>query len=215
MKMAEFLDNSNEIYNVNWELDKDKFTIRWRWPKDIDIVYILKTNSVDNFPLDNIDENNVKLYTREEYREFNGYCEPIKEINQYTYYIFPAVEEDDDVLLLNQNNGKNRIVVNTGKPELFYKIKELKSLKRLFSKEKVLQIIIDSEADLNKDVLCYVKKKDSYPINKEDGISFDFIDDICAGINIMPEITVEKNEYVKVFIKDITKYGNVYTLKQQ
>ncbi|APM39105.1 hypothetical protein [Clostridium kluyveri] len=213
MKIVELLDNKDEIYNVHWELDKDKFTIRWRWPGNIDIVYIVKTNTLDNFSLDDIDKSNVKLYTREEYREFNGYWEFVKEISQYTYYIFPAALKEDEILLLKQQNGKNKVLINTGKPEIYYEIRQLQPLRNFFSKEKVLQIIIDSETALNKDVLCYVKKSNSYPINREDGIAFDFIDNISAGKNIMPEIKVNKNEYVKVFIKDVNKYGSAYTLK--
>jgi hypothetical protein len=215
MRIVEFLDNNNEIYDVNYELDKDKFTIRWKWPKDIDIVYILKTNSLDDFQMDNINESNVKLYTREEYKEFNGYCETIKEISQYRYSIFPAVEDEEDILLLKQENGKNEIIISTGKPEISYQIKEIKSFKTFFSKEKTLQIVINSEATLKKDVLCYVKKQGSYPVNKDDGICFDFINNISIGRSIMPEITVDKNEYIKVFIKDINKYGNAYSLKQE
>ncbi len=215
MKIVEVPDTSYEIYGMDYELDKEKFNIRWKWPKNIDIVYILKTNFLDDFSLDNINENNVKLYTREEYKEFNGYCEAIKEINQYKYWVFPAVESDGEILLIKQGNGNNELMISTGKPEILYEIKEIKSIKSLFSKEKSLEIIIDSEVALPKDALCYVKKYDSYPINKDDGICFDFINNINAGRSIMPEIIVDKNEYVKVFIKDIKKYGNIYKLKQK
>lgn len=215
MRMIEFLDSGNEICNVNYEIDKYKFTIRWKWPKNTDIVYILKTNDLDDFSIDSINENNIKLYTKEEYREFNGYCEDIKEISQYKYCIFPAVEEDGEVLLVKQNNGKNEIVISTGKPKIFYQVREIKSFRTLFFKEKTLQIIVNSEADLKKDVLCYVKKQGGYPVNKDDGICFDFIDNIPMGRSIMPEIMVDKNEYIKVFIKDTSKYGNLYSLKQE
>ncbi|MBC2580428.1 hypothetical protein [Clostridium sp. DJ247] len=215
MKIVELSDSHNEIYDLNYELDSDRFTIRWRWPKNIDIVYILKISSLDDFSLDNINENSVKLYTREEYKEFNGYCEAIKEVNQYRYYIFSAVEDKGNILLLKQNNGKNQLTINTGKPEIFYEIKEMRSFKSFFSKEKTIQIIINSETALNKDVLCYVKKHGSYPVNKDDGICFDFISNIQAGRSVMPEITVDKNEYIKIFIKDVNKYGNVYDLKQE
>lgn len=215
MKIVEVSDDNNEIYDINYILDKEKITIRWRWPKDIDLVYILKTNILDDFSVDNINKNNLKLYTKEEYKEFSGYCERIKEINQYKYYIFPAIEDKGDILLLKQNNGKNEIVINTGRPEIFYKIKELKSFMRVFSKEKTLQITINSDVDLKKDVLCYVKKQGSYPVNKDDGICFDFIDNICTGRSVMPEITIDKDEYIRIFIKDVDKYGNVYSLKKE
>lgn len=214
MKIVEG-SNDNEIRDVNYELDKEKFTIRWRWPKDIDIVYVLKTNNLDDFSLDNINDGNVKLYTREEYKEFNGYCEVVKEINQYRYWIFSAIQSEGDILLLKQKDGKNEIIISTGKPEIFYEIKEIKSFSSFFSKEKSLEIIMYSEVALAKDVLCYVKKYGSYPVNKDDGICFDFINNIHAGRSVMPKIILDKNEYVKIFIKNTNKYGNVYSLKQR
>lgn len=214
MRVIEF-SNSSEISDMSYDLDKEKFSIKWKWPKDIDIVYLLKTNSLEDFTLDNINENNVKLYTKEEYKEFNGYCEVIKEINQYRYWIFPAIESEGDIALIKQDNGKNEIIVSTGKPEVLYEIREIKSFASFFSKEKTLEIAIYSEAPLRKDVLCYVKKYGGNPVNKEDGICFDFINNIQAGKNTMPQIIVDKNEYVKVFIKDVDKYGNAYNLKQR
>ncbi|ADK13656.1 MULTISPECIES: hypothetical protein [Clostridium] len=214
MKIIEFEDGSSEICEISCEVEKDRLYIRWKWPKNTDIVYVMKTDNLDDLSLNDAELKSAKLYTMEEYKEFNGYCESIKEINQYRYYVFPAVESDDDILLVKQNNGKNQIVVSTGKPDIYYDIKEVKSLKGLFSKDKKLQITIKSEIPLHKDVLCYVKKRDSYPVNNKDGISFDFICDIHVGINEMPEITVKKDEYVKVFIKDIDKYGGSYRLKQ-
>lgn len=213
MKIGEFTNNEYEITNLSYSLDKKKINIRWKWPKGIDIVYILRTNVLGEFSLNNLNESNVKMYTMEEYKEFNGYFETIKEINQYKYFIFPAVEEENEVVLLKQNNEKNEIIVSTGTPKICYEIKELRSFRSFFSKEKQLQITIHSEVSLNKDVLCYVKKYGAYPTNKEDGICFDFIDDIYAGINVMPEITVDKNEYVKVFIKNTEKYGDAYKVK--
>ncbi|OAA86997.1 hypothetical protein [Clostridium ljungdahlii] len=212
MKVIEFEDGSSEICEISCEVEKDRLYIRWKWPKDTDIVYVMKTDNLDDFSLNDVNLESAKLYTMEEYKEFNGYCESIKEINQYRYYVFPAVESDDDIIFVKQNNGKNQIVVSTGKPDIYYDIKEVKSLKGLFSKNKKLQITIKSEIPLHKDVLCYVKKRDSYPVNNRDGISFDFICDIHVGVNEMPEITVKKDEYVKVFIKDIDKYGSSYKL---
>jgi hypothetical protein len=212
MIIIKFEDGSNEICEVNCQVEKDKFYIRWKWPKNTDIVYVMKTDNLDDFSLDNADLESAKLYTMEEYREFNGYCESIKEINQYRYYVFPAIERDNDIMLVKQDNGKNEIIVSTGKPDIYYDIKEVKCLKNLFSRDKKLQITIKSEIPLRKDVLCYVKKKDSYPVNNKDGISFDFICDIHVGVNKMPEVTVKRDEYVKVFIKDIDKYGSSYKL---
>ncbi len=215
MKLVEIKDSDNEIYNLDYEVDKEKIIIRWKWPKNIGIVYILKINNLYEFSTDDINENNVKLYTKEEYKEFNGYVEDIKEINQYKYWIFPAMEKENDIVLLKQQNSRNQIIISTGKPEIFYEIMEIRSLRNLFSKEKTLQIILHSEVEVKKDALCYVKKYGDFPINREDGIGFDFISDIHVGKNVMPEINVDKNEYIKVFINDIEKYGKMYSVNQR
>ncbi|WP_315120216.1 hypothetical protein [uncultured Clostridium sp.] len=215
MKIKEFEGEENKISQVNYILDKEKFTIRWNWPKDIDIVYILKVDSFEDFSMEGIENKRFKLYTKEEYKEFNGYVETIKEVKQYKFFIFPAIEIEDDVALLKQQNGGNEIIVSTGIPNIYYNINSIKSIKSLFSKEKIIEIIINSDIELKSDVLCYVKKKDSHPLNKNDGIQFDFIHNIYPGENIMPEIVIEKDEYIKVFIKDVEKYGNLYNLKQR
>lgn len=215
MKLMEFCNENYGIYDVTSQMDRDRFSIRWRWPEGIDIVYILQADILNESPMENISERNVKLYTKEEYREFNGYVKTIKDIGQYKFIIFPAIQENEDIILLKQDNGINEIIISTGKPEISYEIKEIKNFKSLFSREKTIEIIINSEVALNKDVLCYVKKQGSYPVSKEDGICFDFIDNIHAGINIMPDINIGKDEYIRVFIKDIDKYGNAYSLKQE
>lgn len=211
----EFCNENYGIYDVTSQMDRDRFSIRWKWPDGIDIVYILQADILNESPMENISERNVKLYTKEEYREFNGYVKTIKEIGQYKFIIFPAIQENEDIILLKQDNGINEIIISTGKPEISYEIEEIKNFKSLFSREKTIEIIINSEVALNKDVLCYVKKQGSYPVSKEDGICFDFIDNIHAGINIMPDINIGKDEYIRVFIKDIDKYGNAYSLKQE
>lgn len=215
MKLKELEGDEKRISQVNYILDKEKFIIRWKWPKDIEVVYILKIDSLQDFSMENIENENLKLYTKEEYKEFNGYVETIKEVKQYKFFIFPACEVEDDVILLKQHNGQNEIIVSTGIPNIYYSINYIKNIKSLFSKEKRLQIIINSDIEVKSDVLCYVKKKDSYPINKNDGIQFDFIHNIYPGENIMPEIIIEKDDYIKVFIKDVEKYGNLYNLRQR
>lgn len=215
MEIVEFKDDSYGITDLEYSLDKGKFTIRWKWPKDIDIVYILKMNNLEDFSIENIPKDDLKLYTKEEYKEFNGYTETIKEIKQYKFLVFPAREMEDDILLLKQQNEKNEIILSTGIPNIYYSIKEMKGIKSLFSKEKTVQIIIYSDVELKNDVLCYVKKRSSYPLNKNDGVLFHFVDNIYPGENVMPEIIINKDEYIKVFINDIEKYGNVYNLKQK
>lgn len=150
MKIEEVKEEFNKISGLNYILDKDKFTIRWKWPKDIDIVYILKTDDIEGFSIEYLEDKYLKLYTKEEYNEFNGYVETIKEIKQYKFFIFSAKEIEDDISLFKQQNGENEIIVSTGVPNIYYYVNEVKSIKSFFSKEKTVQIIINSDVDLKR-----------------------------------------------------------------
>lgn len=215
MKIVDFERYPYEISNLDVHIDKSEYTITWKWPKDIEFVFIVKLDEYENFSINNIDKYKIKMYTKEEYKEFNGYVKKIKSIKQYVYIVFPGIQSGEDLLLVNQNNNNNKLLVSTGSPEIVYRIKEIRDLKSLFSSERKVQIIVSSEVPLKKDVLCYVKKKGEYPVSLEDGICFDFIDDFDIGTNVLPEIVINKNEYIRVFIKDFNRYGNVYKLKQE
>lgn len=211
MQVRDITVSEEGISGVSYELEKERFIIKWKWPSSCDIVYIFKSSILEEASIDEIEKKNLIVYTKDEYKEFNGYVENINEINQYRFIIFKAIEEEQ-ITLVKQLDERNEIIVCTGKPNIIYEIIERKPL---FSKNKTVKIKIDSDISIGKDVLCYVKKEGAYPLNKEDGVKFDFVSDFHVGLNEMPSIEINKNEYLKVFIKDIQKYGNLYSLRQK
>ncbi|MDP4143307.1 MAG: hypothetical protein Q8936_02315 [Bacillota bacterium] len=212
MEIRELMPEEEGIGIIRYELTKEKFSIRWDWPKDKELVYIFKIKGIDEISIDELFHLKPKLYTKDEYKEFNGYVEQIEEINQYTFYIFSASEDEEEIVLVKQDDGKNRITLSTGKPNILYEIDEKKAI---FSKVKTVTITIRPDINIKKEVLCYVKKEGAYPQSVEDGVKFDFVSDFRAGTNVMPSISIKKNEFIKVFFKDPMKYGNAYNLMQK
>lgn len=212
MIIEDFTIKDEGISSIEYNANKEKLTLTWKWPKDCELVYIKRTSEIDmDFP-NLMDVNNLKLYTRDEFKEFGGYAENIKDINQYKYWIFPCRENENGIILLKQNDRNNEVIVSTGKPQILYEIVECGGFKSFFTKEKKVQIIIESEANIKKDILCYVKKSGAYPINKDDGIKFNFLEDIYAGKSVMPEFSLGKDEYIKLFINE--EFADKYLLKQ-
>ncbi|MGV8982502.1 hypothetical protein [Clostridium sp.] len=216
MNMRELESLEQGIKSAKCEMGKEQFVIKWKWAEGCDIVYIFKSKAVDGIGIegigiDDITKHNTKIFTREEYTEFNGYIESIREIDQYKFLIFKGEQINGDLTLVKQQDGENEVIVCTGKPDIFYKIREQKSL---FSKSKKIHMKIMCDAPLKKEVLCYVKKQGNYPTSKDDGIKFDFIGDFNPGTNEMPGIEISRDEFVKIFIKDINRYGSAYNLRE-
>ena len=211
MNMRELESLEQGIKLVKCEMEKERFILKWQWTKGCDIVYIFKSKALDDIGIDDITVENTKIFTREEYIEFNGYTENIREINQYKFMIFKGEQTNGELTLVKQQDGENEVIVCTGMPDIFYKVIERKSL---FNKNKKIQMKIICDAPFKKDVLCYVKKQGNYPTSLDDGIKFDFIGDFNPGVNEMPSIEIRRDEFVKIFIKDIKRYGSAYNLRE-
>ncbi len=202
-------NDREQIKDLEFTTDGHIFTLTWMWPYGVDSVYIFGTGENEDIQINMPQKYNGKLYTRDEYVEFNGFHGRITSIGRYKYSIFPYIKENGQMVLVNQNGVDNCITVSTGKIHIEYLVKERG---KLFSNKKLVTIIIKPESFVPKDVLCYVKKVGSMPACKEDGLVFPFIEDFNSGVNTMPDIEIYKNEYIKVFLTDGEKYGDTYEL---
>lgn len=211
-KIMEFIEargKSEEIENLAYKIEDNKCIITWKWPRDIYIVYIYKIKVKDFENNKEIDQDNLKLYTREEYTNRGGYHEKIKEIEEFLYIVFPCIEDNDEKLLLvNQSNKKNEIIFCTGRKKIEYSIKEKN---KLFSNKKKVNITIRSEALIEKDMICYVVNEENLPLNKEQGTIFHFPVTFQIGENILPEILINNNEYIDIFFTN-DEYKKIYQL---
>ncbi len=209
MKWVEESNPAHFIRDVGFHIQEEQCVITWHWPAEIPFVYVHKSLPEQAFDLAQLSDTHLRLYTREEYKALGGYRETIEGIGRYAYRIFPGTLDNGAPVMLIQGNQDNVIVVNTGKTKIYYSIKQKK---QLFGKYKSVQIHIFTELALPKDVLCYVKKEGAAPMRKEDGTQYAFINDFAPGRNILPEIEVKKNDYIRIFFTDGRKYGEIYEL---
>ncbi len=200
---------SEMINDVSAELHDDELILRWKWPQNVSYVLIYKTTAHDKVSPDKITEHNSKLYTREEYINENGYHEKIMAINLFTYAVFSYLRIEGKTMLVDQEEADNQITIATGRSNVYYSIN---TKRRLFSRRKAVQMVIRTEMNINKDVLCYVIKEGGHPVNREDGRIYPFAQNFRAGRNVLPDIDINANEYIKIFFTDGKRYGEIYNL---
>ncbi|MCG5251068.1 beta-mannanase [Brevibacillus agri] len=197
------------IKNVSCQQQGGDFVLTWHWGQDIPCVYVHKSLYGAPFDAGLIEDQELKLYTREEYKVHKGLREKAEGIGRYTYRIFPCRLEDGKPILLIPQGDAHVIHVSTGKEKIYYSFKRSGSW---FRKQQTLQIRIFSEIPIAKDVLCYVKKEGSPPAHKDDGTQYPFIRDLVPGVNLLPEIEVRKKDVIRLFFTDGKKYGEMYEL---
>lgn len=205
MQIREIMDEKEQIKEISYSLQEDACVIRWKWPQNLDSIWIVKTKEKE-LPI-HIDQG--KLYTKEEYKAQNGYREKVEEIGKFIYTVYPCYHNHGEIIVGNQENKGNQITVITGKIHIYYSLKEKA---KWFSNKKSIQIQIHADQGIPKEMICYVKKKGAYPVEKNDGIVFPFVQDLHIGVNVFPEIEFEKDEYVKLFLTDGKQFGDIYHL---
>ena len=210
MEFVESNGKHEEIENLTYKIEDNKCILTWKWPRDVYLVYVYKIKVKDRENENNIIEENLRLYTREEYKNRGGYQEKIREIDEFVYIVYPFREENEKLLLINQNDGRNEITFCTGKKKIEYSIKEKN---KLFSNKKKVFITINIETPIEKDMLCYVVKEENIPLSKEEGTIFYFPITLEEGENSLPEILIGNNEYVGIFFTN-DEYKKIYELKQ-
>lgn len=209
MKYREQSSPSEQIKNINCVTDGNRCTLSWLWPRGVDFVYIYRAKYGDEFSIDDITRENAKLYTRDEYMEYGGYHETSNDIGRYTYYIMPLVRENGEMLLINQNASDNIVTISAGKVRINFSVKEKI---KLIGGRKIVRITVTPDAPVLREVLCYVKKAGSIPTGVKDGMVFPFLQDFNAGENVMPEIEIGRDEYIRLFLTDNGAYGDIYQL---
>ncbi|WP_052947459.1 hypothetical protein [Aneurinibacillus tyrosinisolvens] len=209
MRWLKAASPEQDVRNIMSRVLDNECFLTWSWPEGIQFVYIYKSRAGQELPVERITEKEMKLYTREEYKANAGYREIIDTIGRYVYRVYPCVREDGKLAVLYQENEENMIHVSTGKAKIYYSLKQRKGF---FSKYKSVQMEIRPEVPVPKQVLCYVKKEGAYPAHKEDGTVFPFARDFEPGKNTLPEIEINKNDYLRIFFTDGKKYGEIYEL---
>lgn len=209
MKHREMASDNEQIKDVIFSIDDDICTLRWRWPNGVDAVYIVQAKEDEQITVGNVSDKNARLYTKDEYMEFNGYKQRIIGVGKFAYYIYPYVKENGTMLLVDQDNILNHTIISAGKVRIYIAVKKRK---RLFSDKAIVRITVRCEAAISRDILCYTKKAMSHPASNRDGLMFTFIEDFKPGENILPDIEINKDEYINIFLTDYERYGSLYEI---
>ncbi|MHA0856441.1 beta-mannanase [Paenibacillus sp. CMAA1364] len=196
------------IHNLVQQVDEDRCILRWLWPEGIQSVYIHQATAQQEIP-EQPAIHTLKLYTRDEYKANNGYHDRMQGIGGRIYTVFACWTHNGESVLTLQEDGQNRKVVSAGKARIMYSIKQKP---RLFQKFKTIQIRVTTEVPVSKETLCYVKKEGSYPSHKLDGTVYPFVQHFNPGRNVLPEIEVGKNDFVRIFFTDGATYAQLYEL---
>ncbi|MDQ8737200.1 beta-mannanase [Paenibacillus sp. LHD-38] len=208
MRFTDAEDGSPAISGLTRMIEEDRCTLRWIWPSGIEAVYISRA-AADKSAAGNRNSDQLKLYTKAEYKANNGYHSRIEGVGIFVYTVYACQESGAGPQLIVQPNRENSIEISAGRAKIQYSISNKSGF---FSKFKTVQIQVTAEVPIAKDVLCYVKKQGSYPANKEDGMLYPFVAPFEAGKNILPAIEIGKQDFIRLFFTDGRTYGQLYEL---
>lgn len=192
-------------------------TLTWEWPKDVQYVYLASYRPEEE-PAGRPDEawlarRTLKLVTREEYKMKAGYRDRVDFIGMKLYRLFPCTRtEDGEIRAYMQWDDRNVVRISGGKAAIRYKVAYGKGW---FQKLKPVVLELFCEIPVPEEALCYVKKKGSEPVHRDDGIVYRFNRGFEAGRNRLPEIQIAKDEYVRIFFTDGQAYGTMYDLMKE
>ncbi|WP_335500406.1 beta-mannanase [Neobacillus vireti] len=183
--------------------------LSWFWPNAIDFVYIYQTSADTLDAVSEIKENELRFYTREEYKANQGYKTIVNGVGRYLFRIFPCQKRKGKIIVFNQENDKNLITITGTKAKIYFSI----NYKNKFLKaKKILKMSIQTELPLDKDLLVYVRKHGGVPSSIEDGIKYPFIRDFPAGRTELLEQEIGKDEYIRIFFSKGKHSAEIYEL---
>jgi hypothetical protein len=187
---------NHEIRDIKKTIIDMKAHVQWYWPSGIDFVYIHQTPADPGESLNEFEPHDLKLYTREEYKANQGLLINLDPMGQIALRIFPGKKVDGHLIVFRQDNDQNRLSINGSRAKVYFSITYKQ---RLFQTRKKVKMIINTELPVSKEQLVYVKKSGAVPLSLEDGTIYPFVRDIVPGKTILPEIEINKQEFVQIF----------------
>lgn len=202
-------DNGLEpkIIDVKAEVNNGQVTLNFKWPNELEHLYIYKQDILKEQTIDW--EKPYRKYTKDEYASFGGFKDTDLESAMSKYVLCPYIQGDLENYIIRYEDKSNEIEVIGHQIQIRYTIKEKK---KLFSSRKVVQMQVFADSPLPKAYLCYVKKRGSIPVGLEDGMRFQFISDFVAGDNPLPEIEIDKDEYIRIYLTEEVPYKEAYRI---
>lgn len=190
---------THEIRDLKKTVRDSELHLSWFWPKEIDFVYIYKAAADRIKPHQSLEEHDVKLYTREEYKANQGYITRLDGMGRFAYRILPGQKRDGKLIVFQQDDDQNVVYISGSKAKIYFSITYKN---KLLQPRKRVRMSIMTELDLNKDLLVYVKKRGGPPASVEDGTLYPFVRDFPAGKSVQPEIEIERDEFIRIFFSN-------------
>lgn len=205
MEKRWYNDLEPKIDHIKVHIEGDKVLLKFQWPNTLEMLYVYKAHLVSGEQIDF--DKPYRKYTKNEYSNFGGFIDSVTEGGIVKYVLCPYMHDGSSAYLVQYENKENEVCVIASRIEVRYEIHEKK---KLFSKQKIVQMQVFCEKEIPKEYLCYVKKKGSIPVGIEDGMRFQFIDDFGAGNNLLPEVEVDKDEYIRIYLTEEVPYQEAY-----
>lgn len=210
MKTRAYSEGDPRIIQMRERIDGNRVIINFKWPSILEHVCIYKRNLLKEEEINF--EHPYRKYTKEEYTSFGGFADEISGAGLLEYAVCPLVFEGDDAYVVLYSDAENVIKVSTRKIQISYVIKEKN---KLFSNRKIVQINVFCDTEIKKEVICYTKKKGAVPTSEEDGMQFKFMKDFSAGNNTLPEIEIDKDEHIRIYLTKEVKHRELYWVYKQ
>ena len=210
MKTRAYSEGDPLIVQIRERIDGNRIILNFKWPSILEQVCIYKKNVLSG---EEIDFNHpYRKYTKDEYTSFGGFIDEVNEAGLLEYTICPLVFEEDEAYIILYPHLENIIKVSTNKIQIRYTIKEKN---KLFSNRKIVQINVFCDTEIKREIICYTKKKGAIPVNEEDGIPFKFMKDFRIGNNTLPEIEIDKDEFIRIYLTGDVKHKEQYWVYKQ
>lgn len=210
MEIRQYNEGDVLVSQLKARREEDKIILNFKWPNSLEHICVYKKSILKS---DEIDETKpYRKYTKEEYVKFGGFIDYVTEVGLIHYIICPHILEGDKAYVIWSHNEENSIDISTGKIEIRYTIKEKK---KLFSSRKTIQMTLFCDTEIPRELICYTKKRGEIPLNNQDGSRFQFVQDFNAGQNILPEIEVDKEEYIRIYLADNIAHQELYWIYKQ
>jgi hypothetical protein len=200
---------SHEIRDLKSTVRDSEVHLSWFWSNEIDFVYIYKTTADHVKPISELEDGELKFYTREEYKVNQGYVSRLESFGRFAYRIFPCQKRDGQLFVFKQENENNLITISGSRAKIYCSISYKN---RLFQSRKKVKMSIMTELPLGKELLVYVKKSGGVPVSIDDGTVYPFVRSFPSGKTAPPEIEIDKNEYIKIFLSKGMQAAQKYEL---
>lgn len=210
MKTRVYSTGDPQIGTIKARIDENHMIMNFKWANTLEQVCIYKRNVLRDEEIDW--EHPYRKYTKEEYISFGGFVDDIDEAGLLEYTVCPMTFEEDEAVIILYPHSENSLKVPTKKIQIRYAIKEKN---KLFSQRKIVEMNVFCDTDLKKEMICYTKKKGAIPVNEEDGVQFNFMKDFSAGHNTLPEIEIDRDEHIRIYLAKAVKHRELYWVYKQ